>query len=296
MPLTLTEALANAAARVTAALDNALPNPALIPESLHDAMRYAVLTPGKRLRPFLVYQAGALMGAEEVTLDAPACAVEMIHAYSLVHDDLPAMDDDDLRRGQPTCHRAYDEATAILVGDALQSLAFQLIADAGIPAAEARLEMIKTLAHAAGSRGMVGGQAMDLAAAGQTLSTAQLEDVHRNKTGALILASLQLGALCGAWQDRASREALNRYGECIGLAFQVWDDILDVEGDAAALGKQSGADAQHDKATYPALMGLEPAREFAQALSEEAAQALQGFDARADLLRALAQYIVSRDR
>lgn len=229
-------------------------------------------------------------------MDAPACAVEMIHAYSLVHDDLPAMDNDDLRRGQPTCHRAYDEPTAILAGDALQSLAFQLIADAGIPAAHVRLEMIKTLAHAAGSRGMVGGQAMDLAAAGQTLSTAQLEDVHRNKTGALILASIQLGALCGASQDRASKEALTRYGECIGLAFQVQDDILDVKGDAASLGKQSGADAQHNKATYPALMGLEPAREFAQALSEEAVDALSIFDGRADLLRALAQYIIERDR
>ncbi|MBS3785281.1 MAG: polyprenyl synthetase family protein, partial [Gammaproteobacteria bacterium] len=189
-----------------------------------------------------------------------------------------------------------NEATAILVGDALQSLAFQLIADAGIPAAEVRLNMLKTLAQAAGSRGMVGGQAMDLAAAGQTLNAMQLEDVHRNKTGALILASLQLGALCGTRQDRASKEALTRYGNCIGLAFQVQDDILDVEGDAASLGKQSGADAQHEKATYPALMGLEPARAFSRALSEEAITALEDFDARADLLRALAQYIVNRDR
>lgn len=295
MPLTLTDALAACSARVARALDNALPDAALIPTSLHAAMRYAALTPGKRLRPFLVYQAGLLTGADEVTLDAPACAVEMIHAYSLVHDDLPAMDDDDLRRGQPTCHRAYDEATAILVGDALQALAFQLIADAGLPAAEIRLKMIKTLTDATGSRGMVGGQAMDLAAAGKALSAAQLEDVHRHKTGALILASLRLGGLCGAPKDRVAHEALTRYGECIGLAFQVQDDILDVEGNADQLGKQSGADAQREKATYPALMGLAPAQTFARELSEQAITALEGFGAQADLLRALAHYIVSRD-
>jgi len=292
----LNDALTEGQQRVETALQQVLPDPALTPVTLHEAMRYAVLGSGKRLRPFLVYQAGALFGETGSALDAPACAVELVHAYSLVHDDLPAMDDDDLRRGQPTCHRAYDEATAILVGDALQALAFRLIADAEVPAVESRLAMVAALSQAIGSRGMVGGQAMDLGAVGQRLDAAELEDMHIHKTGALILASLRLGNLCTERGGPAAREQLDRYGRCIGLAFQVQDDILDVSGDPATLGKVSGADARRDKPSYPGLLGLAEAKRFALALRDEAVSALDGFGAEADTLRALANYIVERER
>ena len=282
-------------ARVENALDAVLPDPALLPRRLHEAMRYAVLGPGKRLRPLLVYQGGQVFGINDERLDPPACAVELIHAYSLVHDDLPAMDDDDLRRGRPTCHRAYDEATAILVGDALQTLAFRLIAAAETPESHQRLAMIETLAAACGSRGMAGGQAMDLAAAGQRINVAELEDMHIHKTGALILASLRLGALCATHTERASLASLERYGRCIGLAFQVQDDILDVTGTSALTGKSSGADARREKSTYPGLMGLAEARRFATELRDEAVESLAPFGDRADTLRALADYIVERD-
>ena len=293
----LSESLTQARARVEAALDRALPGATLAPERLHEAMRYAVLAPGKRLRPFLVYQAGMLFDAIDADLDSPACAVEMIHAYSLIHDDLPAMDDDDLRRGQPTCHRAFDESTAILAGDALQALAFRHIAEAGPASAERRIRMIETLGDAVGSRGMAGGQALDLGAVNHRLDAAELETMHRHKTGALILASLRLGSLGAVDETDAERlDALDRYGQSIGLAFQVQDDILDVTGDSHDMGKARGADAQREKPTYPGLLGLEASRRFARELRDEAVRAVEGFGPRADTLRSLADYVISRER
>ncbi|MEW6729096.1 MAG: (2E,6E)-farnesyl diphosphate synthase [Pseudomonadota bacterium] len=291
---TLLLALKAAASRVEAALERALPaEPTPSPLArLVEAMRYAVLGPGKRVRPFLVYAAGELTGADAAVLDAPACALELIHAYSLVHDDLPAMDDDDLRRGRPTCHRAFDEATAILVGDALQTRAFELLAEApGLPA-ETRLAMIATLARAAGHRGMVGGQAIDLAAIGQQPELAALERMHRMKTGALIEASVILGALAGQ-ANEAMRDALTRYARAIGLAFQVRDDILDVTADSQTLGKTQGKDAARDKPTYVSLLGLDAAQALAGELRDEALAALDGLP-RAEPLRLLARYIVER--
>ncbi|MFZ5467255.1 MAG: (2E,6E)-farnesyl diphosphate synthase [Pseudomonadota bacterium] len=287
-------ALKAAGARVEAALDHALPaEPAHSPLArLVDAMRYAALGPGKRVRPFLVYASGELAGADATALDAPACALEMIHAYSLVHDDLPAMDNDDLRRGRPTCHRAFDEATAILVGDALQTRAFELLAEAPGLSTETRIAMIAALARAAGSQGMVGGQAIDLGAIGQRPDLAALERMHRMKTGALIEASITLGALAGG-ADEAMLRRLARYARAIGLAFQVRDDILDVTADSQTLGKTQGKDAAHDKPTYVSLLGLDAAQSLAGELRDEAEAALDGLP-RADLLRALALYIVER--
>lgn len=293
----LNDALSQARARVEAALETALPADDQPPTRLHQAMRYAVLAPGKRLRPFLVYEAGALCGVDASDLDPAACAVEMIHAYSLVHDDLPAMDDDDLRRGQPTCHRAFDESTAILAGDALQTLAFEHLAGATGVAAERRLEMVQTLAAAVGSQGMAGGQALDLGAVRHQLNAAQLETMHRYKTGALILASLRLGSLSGPHGvDDSVRQRLDEYGQRIGLAFQVQDDILDVTGDSEAIGKTSGADARRAKPTYPGLMGLEASQQFARRLRDGAVDALGGMGSGADRLRALADYIIQRER
>ncbi|MFP5504631.1 MAG: (2E,6E)-farnesyl diphosphate synthase, partial [Gammaproteobacteria bacterium] len=282
--------------RAETALDRLLPAADTHPATLHRAMRYAALGGGKRVRPLLVYATGAAVAAPEARLDIPACALEFIHAYSLVHDDLPAMDDDDLRRGRPTCHKAFDEATAILAGDALQTLAFYALAhapelDVG---AATRLRMLETLALAAGSRGMVGGQAIDLAAVGQTLDIAQLEDMHIHKTGALIRASVLLGALCADTLDEARLEQLDHYAKCIGLAFQIQDDILDVVGDTATLGKTAGADLARDKPTYPALLGLDGARQRAAELLADAHAALAGFGPEADALRGLADYIVQR--
>lgn len=287
-------ALKAASARVETALDHALPaEPGPSPLArLVEAMRYAALGPGKRVRPFLVYASGELAGADAAALDAPACALEMIHAYSLVHDDLPAMDDDDLRRGRPTCHRAFDEATAILVGDALQTRAFELLAEAPGLAEKTRIAMITTLARAAGSQGMVGGQAIDLAAIGQCPDLAALERMHRMKTGALIEASVILGALAGN-ADEAMLERLKRYARAIGLAFQVRDDILDVTADSQTLGKTQGKDAAHAKPTYVSLLGLDAAQALAGKLRDEAEAALDGLP-RADHLRALARYIVER--
>jgi len=293
--MTLERRLQQSQDRVQAALERLLPAAGLHPARLHEAMRYAVLGNGKRLRPLLVYAGGEALGWDGPELDAPACAVELIHAYSLVHDDLPAMDDDDLRRGRPTVHRAYDDATAILVGDALQALAFRVLAHATGPAPARRLQMIDELSLAAGSRGMVGGQALDLAAVGHELNVAELEDMHIHKTGALIRASVRLGALCAPAAEAAALERLDRYGKCIGLAFQVQDDILDVAGDEATLGKASGADARHAKPTYPALLGLTEAREFAAQLRDDALAALEPFAGEADTLRSLAEYVVARD-
>ena len=279
-------------------LDATLPAATTHPAHLHEAMRYAVLGEGKRIRPTLVYAGGLAVGANQETLDAPACAIEFIHAYSLIHDDLPAMDDDDLRRGKPSCHCAFGEATAILAGDALQSLAFQVLANNTTTGAtdSTRLKMIKTLALASGSRGMAGGQAIDLAATGQLQNIADLEDMHIHKTGALIRASLVLGALNGTNTDSAQLEKLDHYAKCIGLAFQIRDDILDVEGEASTLGKNPGVDQSSEKSTYPALMGLDAAAQRADELHSEAMDSLEGFDASADPLRLISLYIIERER
>ena len=282
--------------RVEHALEQWLPAPTTIPGKLHEAMRYATLGGGKRIRPVLVYAAGKALGCDGNQLDGPACAVELIHAYSLVHDDLPAMDDDDLRRGQPTCHKRFDEATAILVGDALQTLAFQVLCkDKALnSSADSRLEMLNTLATASGSRGMAGGQAMDLEAEGQELDLAQLESLHIHKTGALIRASIRLGTLASHQADNEQTQKLDHYAKCIGLAFQVRDDILDIEGSTETLGKTQGKDQAQLKSTYPALLGLQGARETAERLRTEALDSLEGMGKDADPLRWIANYIVGR--
>lgn len=271
-----------------------LPDPGTV--RLREAMQYSALGGGKRLRPTLVYLTGESLGAPLTDLDAPAAAVELIHVYSLVHDDLPAMDDDDLRRGRPTCHRAYDEATAILVGDALQALAFAVLADESIGqiAAPLRLAMIRTLAQATGTRGMAGGQAVDLAAVGQVLTVQDIEDMHRRKTGALIEGSVVLGALGAGVSSGREFDALERYGAEIGLAFQIQDDILDVEGDPALLGKTTGADAALRKPTYPSTVGVSAARARARELRDRAIESLVPLGQRAAALVELAQFIVSR--
>jgi len=292
------ERLASFQARAESALQARLPAEEATPSKLHAAMRYAALGAGKRIRPVLCYFAGEAVAVAPARLDGPAAAVEMIHAYSLVHDDLPAMDDDALRRGRPTCHKAFGEAAAILAGDALQALAFQLLAHAamGELSAERRVQMIELLAQAAGSRGMVGGQALDLAAIGTDLDIAQLEDMHIHKTGALIRASVVLGALTAPELGESTLERLDHYAKCIGLAFQIRDDILDVEGETAKLGKRSGADLTLEKSTYPALIGLEALRQRAVELNDEAQDSLSGLGSAADPLRKISLYIIERDR
>ena len=284
--------------RSEAALEKWLPSPDTEPRRLHEAMRYSVLGGGKRIRPVLVYATGEAFGVAPEALDGPASAVEIIHAYSLVHDDLPAMDDDDLRRGRPTCHRAFDEATAILVGDALQALAFQILAgDPGIVVdAAQRVRMIETLAAAGGSRGMAGGQAIDLDAVGKNLNLEQLENMHKHKTGALIRASVELGALSKQDVNAAALSKVSRYAECIGLAFQIQDDILDIVSDTETLGKPQGSDLARNKPTYPNLLGMDGARQAARDMHREALRCLEEFDARADGLRRLADYIIQRDK
>ncbi|WP_435100106.1 (2E,6E)-farnesyl diphosphate synthase [Arhodomonas sp. AD133] len=293
--MSIDKRIAEAKERVEHALDGRLPPATIHPARLHEAMRYAVLGGGKRLRPLLVYLSGEALDGQRAALDEAACAVECIHCYSLVHDDLPAMDDDALRRGRPTCHRAYDEATAILVGDALQSLAFRLLARATAVPAETRVAMVETLAVAAGSRGMCGGQAMDLAAVGHQLTEAELEDMHIHKTGALIRASVRLGALCAPDATADALERLDHFAKCIGLAFQVQDDVLDVDGDEAVTGKPSGADARLHKPTYPALLGVAETRAFASKLCEDALASIEPLGDRAQGLREVARYIVERD-
>lgn len=280
-----------------AALDRWLPPATEKPESLHEAVRYAIFGGGKRIRPVLVYAGGEAFNVEAAALDGCACAVEMIHTYSLIHDDLPAMDDDDLRRGRATCHKAYDEATAILAGDALQALAFQVLAeDSGISVpAEERLKMINTLALAAGTGGMTGGQAIDLDAEDKTLNLEQLQTMHSRKTGALIRASVELGALCAVTVDEQQFRNVSRYADCIGLAFQIHDDVLDIEGDTETLGKPQGSDLERNKATYPNLLGLEGAKQAARDLLDEALDHLSGFDDKADMLRQIAVFIVNRN-
>ena len=282
--------------RVEAALERWLPAADIHPADLHQAMRYASLDGGKRVRPLLVYAAGQAAAVPPEQLDSPACAVELIHTYSLIHDDLPAMDDDDLRRGKPSCHIAFGEAQAILAGDALQALAFHILAhdrDSGLSTAT-RLAMVEQLALAAGSRGMVGGQAIDLAAVGKDLDIAELEDMHIHKTGALIRASVLLGAMASPGLAPERLESLDHYAKCIGLAFQVVDDILDVEGSTEVLGKTAQADQALDKPTYPALLGLEGARQRANELHEAAMASLAVHGAEADPLRWLSAYIVER--
>ena len=282
--------------RVDHALEQCLPNDQTTPTDLHAAMRYSVLNGGKRVRPFLVYATGAAVAADDTALDVTACSVELIHAYSLIHDDLPAMDDDDLRRGKPTCHRAFTEATAILAGDALQALTFHLLAHylpTAIPAQQ-RIDMLDLLAVASGSRGMAGGQAIDLASVGKQLTIAELENMHIHKTGALIRASVKMGAMCKPDIDPMLLGKLDHYAKCIGLAFQIQDDILDEIADTETLGKPQGADKALNKPTYPALLGLDESRKMAIDLYEDAIHSLIGFDSQADPLRWLAKYIVER--
>jgi geranylgeranyl pyrophosphate synthase len=264
-------------------------------QRLFDAMAYSSGNGGKRVRPVLIYATAEALGYEGSldSLDKIAAAMEMIHCYSLVHDDLPAMDDDNLRRGHPTCHIAFDEATAILAGDALQCRAFELLTECDAVSAELRLDLVKALTAAAGARGMVGGQAVDLASVGQEISLAQLQDMHRLKTGALIQCSVQLGAIIGG-ADNTQQASLRDYARAIGLCFQVQDDILDIESSTEVLGKTQGADQALNKPTYPALMGLERAKEYAQQLRKEAVTALGGFADSAWALRELANYIVER--
>ncbi|MDT4329263.1 (2E,6E)-farnesyl diphosphate synthase [Methylomonas sp. MED-D] len=282
--------------RVERALDVRLPGENILPQTLHQAMRYSVLDGGKRTRPLLTYATGQALGIAEDALDAQACAVEFIHVYSLIHDDLPAMDDDDLRRGKPTCHKAFDEATAILAGDALQALAFDVLAnDAAIKVgAEARVKMIAALTRASGSQGMVGGQAIDLGSVGRKLTLPELENMHIHKTGALIRASVNLAALSKPDLATDTAKKLDHYAKCIGLSFQVKDDILDIEADTATLGKTQGKDVNNDKPTYPALLGMAGAKQKAQELHEQAVESLAGFGDEADLLRELSLYIIER--
>jgi farnesyl diphosphate synthase len=321
-------ALAAWRARTEATLERFLPDPAASPQRLHAAMRHAVLNGGKRMRPLLVYATGNALGASDDALDAAATAVELVHCYSLVHDDLPAMDDDALRRGQPTVHVAFDEATAILAGDALQALAFEVLSNAPLPA-EQRVAMLAELARAAGVAGMCGGQALDIDATGtkwgpkwgqshfsvvtqarptdpgrkddsdpislDPISLADLERLHALKTGALLRAAVRLGAIA-ANATPAQGDALDRYADALGLAFQVRDDLLDVEGDAATLGKTAGKDAAQAKATFPALIGMDASRQRLETLAAGMADALAELDADTATLAALARQVVQRDR
>lgn len=282
--------------RVDAALEHLFVAPQPDLQRLYHAMRYSVTNGGKRVRPLLAYAACEALGGNVEHANGAACAVELIHAYSLVHDDLPAMDDDDLRRGKPTTHKAFDEAAAILAGDGLQTLAFEVLSSAELNplSAELRLEMIATLARASGPAGMVGGQAIDLGSVGQALGQAALENMHRHKTGALIEASVALGALASGNAEPKVLTALQRYAQAIGLAFQVQDDILDIESDTSTLGKTQGKDQANDKPTYPALLGLPNAKAYALELRDHALAALEDLGAAAEPLRMLARYIVER--
>jgi geranylgeranyl diphosphate synthase, type II len=284
--------------RVEGVLRRMLPPDGREPARLREAMRYAALGEGKRIRPLLVYATGAAVDVAPPSLDAPAAAVELIHAYSLVHDDLPAMDDDDLRRGRPTTHRAFDEATAILAGDALQVLAFDLLANAPMPGVgdAGRIAMIRLLARASGTEGMAGGQAMDLAATGQRLERRQVEEMHARKTGALIRASVLIACAASPALPAARRDELDRYGRAVGLCFQIVDDLLDVLGDPAVTGKVAGSDALRGKPTYPAIAGVAAARARATELAGEAIAALAGFGPEAGRLREFAGDLVRRGR
>ena len=296
MPEPFASRVSNYTERVTACLDHALPPPEQAPQSLHAAMRYAVLNGGKRVRPLLVYAAGECLDVPENRLDAPAAAIELIHAFSLVHDDLPAMDDDDLRRGVPTVHRKFDEATAILAGDALLPLAFGILVATETTDSEKKAELVRLVASASGSLGMTGGQSIDLASEGKRLSGDELEEMHSLKTGALIHACT-MAACCLA--DEVSEEqvsSMDVFGRSIGLAFQIRDDLLDIEGDTGTIGKTAGADLLRDKATWPAIFGVEESRRRCDELLDAAHEALQVFGSRSDSLRWLADFIVKRSQ
>jgi geranylgeranyl pyrophosphate synthase len=294
----VTERLGGWQRRVEAELDRWLPPESELPERLHAAQRYSVFGPGKRIRPALVYATAETLGVPLERVDAAACAVELIHAYSLVHDDLPAMDDDDLRRGRPTCHRAFDEATAILAGDSLQVLAFRILAvhPGAPPDADSRVRLIETLADASGTAGMAGGQALDLAAEGRSLAIDDVERIHALKTGALIRASVLMAAHCAPGLDRARHASLGRFGAAVGLAFQVQDDILDVEGDAALTGRPTGSDQARAMPTYPAVAGLEAARARVAELHSQAAHQLAEHGWDGGPLAALADWLLARRR
>jgi len=279
--------------RIESQLDASLPAPDLAPQRLHQAMRYSVLGGGKRMRPLLVYASGQIFGADEAALDAPAMAVELIHAYSLVHDDLPAMDDDAMRRGRPTTHIAFDEATAILAGDALQTRAFGLLADAPLQAL-LRVYCLQALSHASGAAGMCGGQALDIDATGHAQPLADLQRMHALKTGALIRAAVRMGALCGEAPEADLRQ-LDAFADALGLAFQVRDDILDVEASSEQLGKTAGKDQAQAKSTFPALLGMDGAKAELAALSQRMRESLAVYDERADALRALGRLAVERN-
>lgn len=294
--MTFAESLMRWQARIENELATRLPLESQSPERLHQAMRYSVLNGGKRVRPVLIYATGEALGIPESQLDAAACAIELIHAYSLVHDDLPAMDDDDLRRGRPTCHKAFDEATAILVGDALQVLAFQILAgDSRLPQdPSCRLRLIEILAKESGTTGMAGGQALDLAAQGRQLSLAEIEHMHACKTGALIRASVMMAAACAPSLTEQTTSALERYSTAIGLAFQIQDDLLDIEGDPTLLGKATGADQAHQKPTYPAVSGITSAKERVLSLHTQALTELKPLGNAAAPLRAVSDWLVFR--
>ncbi len=296
MPHVFQSRLSSYQQRVNSALDKYLPSNDPPEHNLAEAIRYSVVGGGKRIRPAMVYAAGEAMGVSTDLLDIPACAVEMIHAYSLIHDDLPAMDDDDLRRGLPTCHKAFDEATAILAGDALQALAYEILAkdDHKELTPEHRINMLSLLTQASGAHGMAGGQAVDLASVGKQLNLSQLENMHRLKTGALIHASVLLGGMC---QQNISGENINilsEYSLCIGLSFQIQDDILDVISDTETLGKPQGSDEAQEKPTFPAIIGLAESKQLALEQHQQAINILQPLDERADSLRELSAYIVQR--
>jgi geranylgeranyl pyrophosphate synthase len=282
--------------RIEGALDARLPPVSAVPSRLHEAMRYSVLGGGKRIRPALLFATARTLGLTEDEVEAAACAIELIHVYSLVHDDLPAMDDDDLRRGRPTCHKAFDEATAVLVGDALQPLAFQLLArDPALPESPAiRLRLVDMLSEASGTYGMAGGQAIDLQVQGRRLDIHEVEDMHARKTGAIIRASVLMAAVCVADLEARFFDALNDYATAIGLAFQIQDDLLDVLGDVSTLGKATGADRERDKPTHPSIIGIEASQERVHLLHGQALASLEIFGARAAPLRSLADWLLSR--
>ncbi len=280
--------------RVDARLDEALPPASITPERLHDAMRYAVFNGGKRVRPLLVYATGECLGVDPALLDGPAVAIELIHAFSLVHDDLPAMDDDDLRRGKPTVHIQYDEATAILAADALQPLAFSVLARIEHTSSAARNALVRLVADACGSIGMTGGQSIDLASEGRTLTVKQLEHMYSLKTGALIHAAIVSACLLREDLDAASTDALDSFGRNIGVAFQIKDDILDIEGETHVIGKPSGSDEKLGKATYPSLFGIDESRQRCDELLQNAMTDLAHFGDAAAPLEWLASYIVER--
>lgn len=283
--------------RVNEMLEQSLPNAELPPRQLHEAMRYSVLGGGKRVRPLLVYATGEALGIESSILDAPAAAIELMHAFSLVHDDLPAMDDDDLRRGQPTVHIKFDEATAILAADALQPLAFEILAET--PAMRARPEaqrrIISALARACGSNGMTGGQSIDLASEAKSLNAAELEHMYRLKTGRLLWVSVMSAAYCDPTMTPAGLHSLERFIDALGLAFQIRDDILDIEGSSDVIGKPQGSDLELDKATYPSLFGMQTAKDRTQELLELALASIEHLGEPADILRWIGNYIVQRE-